>query len=76
MLNYKVIGTDEDICRYIDYASFIVTVGHIKDASLQIKLHEKIICKNGILATLISPTAIVSRYADVGEGSEIGRAHV
>ena len=21
VLNYKVIGTDEDICRYIDYAS-------------------------------------------------------
>ena len=71
VLNYKVIGTDEDICRYIDYASFIVTVGHIKDTSLRIKLHEKIISQNGILATLISPMAIVSRYADIGEGSVI-----
>lgn len=58
VLNYKVIGTDEDICRYIDYASFIVTVGHIKDTSLRIKLHEKIISQNGILATLISPEGL------------------
>ena len=71
VLNYEVIGTDEDICRLIDYASFIVTVGHIKDASLRIKLHEKVLRKNGTLATLISPTAIISRYADIGEGSVI-----
>ena len=52
VLNYEVIGTDEDICRLIDYASFIVTVGHIKDASLRIKLHKKVLRKNGTLATL------------------------
>ena len=69
VLNYEVIG--KDICRLIDYASFIVTVGHIKDASLRIQLHEKVLRKNGTLATLISPTAIISRYADIGEGSVI-----
>ncbi len=71
VLNYEVIGTDEDICRFIDSASFIVTIGHIKDASLRIKLHEEIIRKHGRLATLISPTAIISRYANIGEGSVI-----
>ena len=71
VLNYEVIGTDEDIDRFIDYASFIVTIGHIKDASLRIKLHEEIMRKNGTLTTLISPTAIVSRYANIEEGSVI-----
>ena len=71
VLNYEVIGTDEDIDRFIDYASFIVTIGHIKDAFLRIKLHEEIMRKNGTLTTLISPTAIVSRYANIEEGSVI-----
>lgn len=71
VLNYSVVGTDNDIFQYIDKAVFIVTVGHIKDASLRIKLHEKVTAAGGQLGTIISSLAHVSSYAKIGEGSVI-----
>lgn len=71
VLGYPVIGTDDNISDYVDDALFIVTVGHIKDASLRIKLHERIKNAGGRLATLIASTAYVSRFASIGEGSVI-----
>lgn len=71
VLGYNVIGTDEMISEWVERADFLVTVGHIKDASLRIKLHENIKAAGGRLATLIASTAHVSKYAVVGEGSVI-----
>ena len=71
VLAYTVIGSDEDIQRYADSALFLVTVGHIKDPALRIRLHEKIRATGGQLATLIAPTAHVSKYARIGSGSVI-----
>lgn len=71
VLGYSVIGTDEQIIDYVNKANFIVTIGHIKDAALRIKLHQKIIDSGGILATIIAPTAHVSKYAHVGEGTVV-----
>jgi len=71
VLNYPIIGTDNDIPEYVDQAHFIVTVGHIKDANLRIRIHEKIANAGGRLATLIAGTAHVSKYSSIGEGSII-----
>ena len=71
VLNYPIIGTDNDIPEYVDQAHFIVTVGHIKDANLRIRIHEKIANAGGQLATLIAGTAHVSKYCSIGEGSII-----
>lgn len=71
VLGYPVIGTDENISEYVGKALFLVTVGHIKDASLRIKLHNRIKEVGGRLATLIASTAYVSRFATIGEGSVI-----
>lgn len=71
VLGYPVIGTDDNISEYVDEALFLVTVGHIKDASLRIKLHERIKEAGGRLATLVASTAYVSRFASIGEGSVI-----
>lgn len=71
VLGYPVIGTDDNISEYVDEALFLVTVGHIKDASLRIKLHERIKEYGGRLATLVASTAYVSRFASIGEGSVI-----
>ena len=68
VLGYPVVGTDEDLVRYVDKALFLVTVGHIKDASLRIRLHERILSVGGWLATVVASTARVSRYASIGEG--------
>lgn len=71
VLGYPVIGTDDEIENYIKEAAFVVTVGHIKDASLRIKLHDKITSAGGELATIVASTARVSRYARVGEGTVV-----
>lgn len=71
VLNYKVIGNDDDIYKYIDEAEFIVTVGQIKDSSLRQKLHKKIVLSGGKLATLVASTAYVSKYATIGAGTVI-----
>lgn len=71
ILNYTITGTDRDIARYVCQAEFIVTVGHIKDAALRIKLHEQVKEAGGRLATVIASTAHVSSYARIGEGTVV-----
>lgn len=71
VLGYEVIGTDDQIADFVKDHYFIVTVGQIKDAAVRIKLHQKIADAGGILATLIAPTAHVSKYAHVGEGTVV-----
>lgn len=71
VLGYSIVGTDDQIPDYVNVAVFIVTVGHIKDAALRIKLHQKIVDAGGKLATIIASTAYVSKYALIEEGSVI-----
>jgi sugar O-acyltransferase (sialic acid O-acetyltransferase NeuD family) len=71
VLGYSIVGTDYQIPDYVNDALFIVTVGHIKDAALRIKLHQKIVVAGGRLATIVASSAHVSKYAEIGEGSVI-----
>lgn len=71
VLGYPVIGTDEQINRFVGDHRFIVTVGQIKDVSLRIRLHKKIKDAGGKLLTLTASTAYVSKYAILGEGTVI-----
>lgn len=71
ILGYPIIGSDENMSDFSDQALFLVTVGHIKDASLRINLHKRILDAGGKLATVIANTAHVSKYATVGEGTVI-----
>lgn len=71
VLNYNIIGTDNDIIKYIKNAKFIVTVGHIKNPLLRISLHNRIASSGGSIATLVASTAYVSKYAKVGDGTVI-----
>lgn len=71
VLGYKVIGTDDDMAKYADVVDFVITVGQIKTPDLRIKLYHMIKQTGGTLATIISPTACVSRYATVGVGTVV-----
>lgn len=71
VLGYPIIGTDDQIKEFVDDVVFIVTVGHIKDAALRIRLHQKIVDAGGRLATIVASTAHVSRYAHLGEGTVV-----
>ena len=71
VLDYKVIGTDDDIPQYVDKAEFVITVGFIKNPATRIKLYNKVKEAGGKLATVISSTAHVSKYSTIGEGTVV-----
>lgn len=71
ILSTTVIGTDDDIPRFVDKAEFVVTVGFIKDPSIRIKIYNKIKDAGGKLATVVASTAHVSQYASIGEGTVV-----
>jgi len=71
VLDYTIIGTDEQISEFVKKACFLVTVGQIKSTGLRIKLHEKILSAGGELATVIAADAHVSRYSEIGKGTVV-----
>lgn len=71
VLDYEIVGVDDDIPRYVNQADFVITVGFIKNSALRIKLYEKVLQAGGILATLIASTAHVSQYAQIGQGTVV-----
>ncbi len=71
VLAYEVIGSDADMGKYANEAEFIVTVGQIKSPEVRIRLHQMLADAGCQLATIISPTAHVSKYATVGEGTVV-----
>ena len=72
ILDYKIIGTDNDIENFIQQGfSFLITIGQLQSPKLRIMLYEKIKSAHGHLATIISPRAYVSKHAQIGEGTII-----
>lgn len=71
VLDYKVIGTDDDIPQYVDKAEFIITVGFIKNPVTRVRIYNKVKEAGGKLATIVASTAHVSRYATLGEGTVV-----
>lgn len=71
VLDYKVIGTDDDIPQYVDKADFVITIGFIKNPTIRIKLYKMVKDAGGKLATIIASTAHVSKYSTIGEGTVI-----
>lgn len=71
ILDYEMIGSDNDIPRYVDECDFVVTLGFIKDPALRIRLHDRIEEAGGRFATIVASTAHVSRHATLGEGTVV-----
>lgn len=71
VLDYKVIGTDDDIPQYADKAAFVITVGFIKNPAIRVRIYNKVNKAGGKLATIVASTAYVSRYATLGEGTVV-----
>lgn len=71
ILNYKYIGTDDDISNYVDKAEFVITVGQIKSSSIRHKIAERVAKAGGNLATVVASDAYVSKYATIGEGTVV-----
>ena len=71
VLDYKVIGKDDDMPQYADKAEFVITVGQIKSSALRRKLAQMVNAAGGKLATIIASDAYVSKYATIGEGTVV-----
>ncbi len=69
LLGYPIIGTDNDIKKYLSTHSFLITLGQIHTAKHRIKLFQLLKEHNVKLATIISPLAYVSKHATLGEGT-------
>ncbi|MGY4383096.1 sugar O-acyltransferase (sialic acid O-acetyltransferase NeuD family) [Pedobacter sp. UYP24] len=70
VLDYQIIGADADIPKYIGLGySFLITLGQIKSADIRKKLFNYLMDCKADIATVISPRAYVSRYAEIGTGT-------
>lgn len=72
ILNYEIIGNDEDILKYANLnISFLITVGQINLNNKRINIYNNVKNSKGKFATIISPTAYVSKYSEIGVGTVI-----
>lgn len=67
----KYLGDDNVIPKYVRESLFIIAIGQLKTSNNRVDLFEKIKKFGGKFATVMSPTAYISRYVKVGEGSII-----
>ena len=70
VLEYPVIGTDNDLKKYISqYKNVLITIGQIKRSSRRLTLFN--LCKElgGIFPVIISPRAYISPNATIQEGT-------
>jgi sugar O-acyltransferase (sialic acid O-acetyltransferase NeuD family) len=71
VLDYKIVGNDDDIVKYVGKAVFHITVGFVKNADLRIKLWENVVKHNGKIVSIVSPNACISKYSEISEGSAV-----
>lgn len=72
VLDYEIIGTDEDIEKYAKQGFyFLITVGQIKTADIRKNIFEKLLNLNANIATIVSKDAYVSKYSEIGMGTII-----
>lgn len=71
VLDHEVVGTDEDIPRYVGKALFVITVGQIKNNEVRRHVAKLIDEAGGRYATLVASDAYVSKHAYIGEGSVV-----
>lgn len=70
VLNYSIIGSDNDIPKYVGLGySFLITIGQIKSAEARKRLFKYLEDCKANMATVISPLAYISKYAKVGAGT-------
>lgn len=71
VLGYEVLGNDDLVKPFLNKAEFLVTVGQIKSPEIRIRLNKMVKDAGGKLATIISPTAHVSKHATIGDGTMV-----
>jgi len=69
-LGYKVIGNDDDLPKLANKGySFLITLGHMGNPKRRVELFNIIKSNGGILPTVGSPKAQISKHAVISEGT-------
>jgi sugar O-acyltransferase (sialic acid O-acetyltransferase NeuD family) len=72
VLGYKIIASDEELPQLISkYKNVCITVGQIKSPAARIALYLQAKKLNAVFPIIISPTAYVSKHANINEGTII-----
>lgn len=71
VLDFDIIGSDDDISKFVNQGEFIITVGHLKSSTTREKIAAKIVAAGGVFGSVVASTANVSRYATIGAGTVI-----
>jgi sugar O-acyltransferase (sialic acid O-acetyltransferase NeuD family) len=71
ILDYRVIGTDDDIPSFAHKADFVITVGFITTPKVRTNIYNRVKAAGGRFATVIASSASVSRNAVVGDGAVV-----
>jgi len=66
---YEIIGTDDDITPFINGHQFLITVGQLKSSAIRTRIFKFLTESGAQLATIISPTAYVSKRAIINQGT-------
>jgi len=70
VLNYPIIGTDDDIPSLIfKKINFLITIGFIEDNKKRNILFNQILSLGGKLPSIIAPTAYISKTSCIGIGT-------
>jgi sugar O-acyltransferase (sialic acid O-acetyltransferase NeuD family) len=70
VLGYPILGSDTNIPKYIELGyCFLITVGQIKSAEIRENIFKYLGDCKADMATIVSPLAYVSKYAEVGQGT-------
>jgi len=72
VLNYKVIGCDEDLSELVkNYRYFLITMGQIKNADRRKEIFQQLSELDTSFPVIVSPLAYVSQYAFINQGTII-----
>lgn len=69
--NISYLGTDDILDKYIRDCSFLIGVGQIKNPQPRINIFEKMLKKGAKFPSIVSASAYVSKYAEIGIGTII-----
>lgn len=70
VLGYPVVGTDAQLAEWVQRVpNVMVTVGQIRSAGVRRRLFEAARAAGGVLPSIVSPRAHVSRHATLGAGT-------
>jgi sugar O-acyltransferase (sialic acid O-acetyltransferase NeuD family) len=70
ILGYPIIAKDDELEAYINKGFyFLITIGQIKSSHIRKKIYRYLKERNALLATVVSPSARVSRHASLGAGT-------